>query len=66
MKKDENGFDEKNETQSKEIFNEQEKEWITNSEYNFYKNNYNGNYFLLNLIQLNSANNYLIQKASSY
>ena len=60
MKKDENGFDEKNETQSKEIFNEQEKEWITNSEYNFYKNNYNGNYFLLNLIQLNSANNYLI------
>ncbi len=52
MKKDENGFDEKNETQSKEIFNEQEKEWITNSEYNFYKNNYNGNYFLLNLIHL--------------
>lgn len=60
MKKDENGFDEKNETQSKEIFNEQEKEWITNSEYNFYKNNYNGNYFLLNLIQLKSANNFLI------
>ena len=52
MKKDENGFDENNETQSKEIFNEQEKEWITNSEYNFYKNNYNGNYFLLNLIHL--------------
>ncbi len=58
MKKTENELKEKNEVQGKEMFNEQEKDWITQSEYHYLNKKYSGNYpkFILNFKKMGELN----------